>query len=157
MASVSGGSRAILHADTGAWFQGPGDRAEHRIWPLSCTDPSRGKLVAGERDAENPSVRNPGPPQRVLAKGCLSASRRNSIHVFGPRIAVLPDGAARFSRTDRVFRDWMLRLDDIPRRLSGRSVIEVLYSGVYGKGDRFERTLLTHPAIFMVEYSLAEI
>ncbi len=57
---------------------------------------------------------------------------------------------------NETFRNWMVRLDDIPRQLSGRSVIEVLYSDLYGKGDPFQRTLLTHPAIFMVEYSLAE-
>ena len=57
---------------------------------------------------------------------------------------------------NEIFRDWMVRLDDIPRQLSGRSVVEVLYSDLYGKGDPFDRTLLTHPAIFMVEYSLAE-
>lgn len=55
-----------------------------------------------------------------------------------------------------IFRDWMVRLDDIPRQVAGRSVIEVLYSDLNGKGDPFDRTLLTHPAIFMVEYSLAE-
>jgi bacillaene synthase trans-acting acyltransferase len=55
-----------------------------------------------------------------------------------------------------VFRDWMLRLDGIPFRMSGLSVLETLYSGVYAKGDPFDRTLLTHPAIFMVEYSLAQ-
>jgi bacillaene synthase trans-acting acyltransferase len=54
------------------------------------------------------------------------------------------------------FRQWMVRLDDIARRSSGRSVIESLYSDAHGKGDPFERTLLTHPAIFMVEYSLAQ-
>src|SRR5580765_11130 len=57
---------------------------------------------------------------------------------------------------NETFRNWMVRLDDIPRQLSGRSVIEVLYSDLYGKGDPFDCTLLTHPAIFMVEYSLAE-
>ncbi len=55
-----------------------------------------------------------------------------------------------------VFREWMVRLDDIARRSSGRSVIETLYSDVRAKGDPFKRTLLTHPAIFMVEYSLAQ-
>ncbi|MBZ5509059.1 MAG: acyltransferase domain-containing protein [Acidobacteriia bacterium] len=57
---------------------------------------------------------------------------------------------------NKTFRDWMIRLDDIPRQLSGKSVVEVLYSNLYRKGDPFDRTLLTHPAIFMVEYSLAE-
>jgi bacillaene synthase trans-acting acyltransferase len=57
---------------------------------------------------------------------------------------------------DDTFRDWMVRLEDIARQVSGRSVMETLYSDVYSRGDPFDRTLLTHPAIFMVEYSLAQ-
>jgi acyl transferase domain-containing protein len=57
---------------------------------------------------------------------------------------------------DDTFRDWMIRLDDIALGASGKSVIETLYSDARGKGDPFDRTLLTHPAIFMVEYSLAQ-
>jgi bacillaene synthase trans-acting acyltransferase len=57
---------------------------------------------------------------------------------------------------NETFRNWMVRLDEIPRQLSGKSVVEVLYCDLYVKGDPFDRTLLTHPAIFMVEYSLAE-
>ena len=54
------------------------------------------------------------------------------------------------------FRDWMLRLDETARRAAGESVIETLYSDRRGKGEPFDRTLLSHPAIFMVEYSLAQ-
>ena len=54
------------------------------------------------------------------------------------------------------FREWMVRLDDIARRLTGGSVIETLYSNVHRKGDPFDQTVLTHSAIFMVEYSLAQ-
>ena len=57
---------------------------------------------------------------------------------------------------DDTFREWMIELDDIAQDVSGRSVIETLYSGARGKGDPFDRTLLTHPAIFMVEYSLSQ-
>jgi acyl transferase domain-containing protein len=57
---------------------------------------------------------------------------------------------------DGVFREWMIRLDGIAQEVSGRSVIETLYQGARGKGDPFDRTLLTHPAIFMVEFSLAQ-
>lgn len=64
-------------------------------------------------------------------------------------------GKELFEKND-TFREWMVRLDDIARRLSGRSVIETLYADVHGRGDPFNRTLLTHPAIFMVEYSLAQ-
>jgi bacillaene synthase trans-acting acyltransferase len=58
--------------------------------------------------------------------------------------------------SNRKFRDWMVRLDDVARGLVGESVIATLYSGANAKADRFDRTLLTHPAIFMVEYSLAQ-
>jgi bacillaene synthase trans-acting acyltransferase len=64
-------------------------------------------------------------------------------------------GRALYDDND-TFRDWMLRLDDIARQSSGRSVIETLYSDENGRGDPFDRTLMTHPAIFMVEYSLAQ-
>lgn len=64
-------------------------------------------------------------------------------------------GRALYEGND-TFRGWMDRLDDIARQASGESVIETLYSGARGKGDPFDRTLLTHPAIFMVEYSLAQ-
>ncbi len=64
-------------------------------------------------------------------------------------------GRALYEDND-TFHCWMVRLDEIARRLSGVSVIETLYSDAHGKGDPFDRTLLTHPAIFMVEYSLAQ-
>jgi acyl transferase domain-containing protein len=54
------------------------------------------------------------------------------------------------------FREWMDRLDELARRWSGSSVIAALYSAARGKGDPFDRTLLTHPAIFMVEFALAQ-
>src|SRR5215510_16507257 len=57
---------------------------------------------------------------------------------------------------NETFRGWMQRLDESALRESGLSVIETLYSTAHGKGDPFDRTVLTHPAIFMVEYSLAE-
>ncbi|HEX8617962.1 MAG TPA: acyltransferase domain-containing protein [Thermoanaerobaculia bacterium] len=57
---------------------------------------------------------------------------------------------------DATFRRTMLRLDDLVRQIAGRSVVEQLYSEQNRKSDSFDRTLLTHPAIFMVEYSLAQ-
>lgn len=53
-----------------------------------------------------------------------------------------------------VFRQSMTQLDGQARDLCGASVVEAIYSA--GKSQVFERTLLTHPAIFMVEYSLAQ-
>lgn len=63
-------------------------------------------------------------------------------------------GKALYDRND-VFRRWMLKLDTVARDLSGNSVIEQIYSAGRTKGDAFERTTLSHPAIFMVEFSLA--
>ena len=57
---------------------------------------------------------------------------------------------------NETFRGWMVRLDDIARQSSGTSVIDALYSGRNGRSEPFDRTLLSHPAIFMVEYSLAQ-
>jgi len=54
------------------------------------------------------------------------------------------------------FRGWMNRLDEMARQWSCRSVLEALYAEANRKGHPFDRTLLTHPAIFMVEYSLAQ-
>jgi bacillaene synthase trans-acting acyltransferase len=55
-----------------------------------------------------------------------------------------------------VFRGSMLHLDEIVRELSGHSAIETVYSAGHGKAEVFDRTLRTHPAIFMVQYSLAQ-
>lgn len=64
-------------------------------------------------------------------------------------------GKALFEGTP-TFRASMLRLDEMARAAIGRSVVETLYSPQHGKGDPFDRLLLSHPAIFMVEYSLAQ-
>jgi len=55
-----------------------------------------------------------------------------------------------------IFRDSMIRMDSMVRELSGYSVVETLYTAGHTRGAKFDRTLLTHPAIFMVEYSLAQ-
>jgi bacillaene synthase trans-acting acyltransferase len=59
-------------------------------------------------------------------------------------------------RTNDTFHSWMVRLDAIAEELTGHSVIGTLYADTSRKSDSFDRTLLTHPAIFMVEYALAQ-
>jgi bacillaene synthase trans-acting acyltransferase len=54
-----------------------------------------------------------------------------------------------------VFRRWMLRLDGVARELLGGSVVERVYDPSRKKGDTFDATRWTHPAIFMVEYAMA--
>lgn len=53
-----------------------------------------------------------------------------------------------------VFRHWMTRLDALAGQISGRRIVDAIYSRP--KAEVFDRLLLTHPAIFMVEYSLAQ-
>jgi acyl transferase domain-containing protein len=57
--------------------------------------------------------------------------------------------------TDAVFREWMQRLDRHVCTLTGRSCLTAIYDADKSIGDAFDRTLLTHPSIFMVEYALA--
>jgi bacillaene synthase trans-acting acyltransferase len=53
-----------------------------------------------------------------------------------------------------VFRDWMTRLDDLAQEISGKRVVDAIYSS--SKSEIFDQTVQTHPAIFMVEYALAQ-
>jgi bacillaene synthase trans-acting acyltransferase len=62
-------------------------------------------------------------------------------------------GRELFDKNER-FRQSMLELDALAQVLGGEPVIEALYDAAEAKP--FDRTLLTHPAIFMVEYSLAQ-
>ncbi len=55
-----------------------------------------------------------------------------------------------------VFKRCMQQLDTCVRALTGHSVIETLYAPANKIGTPFERTLLSHPAIVMVEYALAQ-
>jgi acyl transferase domain-containing protein len=63
-------------------------------------------------------------------------------------------GSALYDRPG-TFREWMDRLDAILLRQVGCSVVRTLYEPGRASGEVFDRTLLTHPAIFMVEYALA--
>lgn len=54
------------------------------------------------------------------------------------------------------FRSHMLRLDAHVRELTGHSVVDALYAPANKIGMPFDRTLLSHPAIVMVEYALAQ-
>jgi len=58
--------------------------------------------------------------------------------------------------TNAVFRQWMFRLDEIARNFNNISILDVLYSPINQRHDVFDRTILTHPAVFIVEYSLTQ-
>lgn len=55
-----------------------------------------------------------------------------------------------------VFQQWMIYLDNRVKAQTGESVIHELYESKKRIGDTFDRTAVTHPAIFMVEYALAQ-
>ncbi len=57
---------------------------------------------------------------------------------------------------DLTFHKWMLKLDDIVQLNIGKSILDELYNRK-PKDRNFDRTLFTHPSIFMVEYSLAQL
>ncbi len=55
-----------------------------------------------------------------------------------------------------LFKEWMLKLDRIYYNLCGSSVIDQMYYSNNIK-EKFDNILYTHPAIFMVEYSLSQV
>ncbi len=55
------------------------------------------------------------------------------------------------------FKKWMLSLNEIASDTLGESVLNKLYDKTKSKSDLFDRTLYSHPAIFMVEYALAQV
>ena len=57
---------------------------------------------------------------------------------------------------DKTFRRWMLDLDDIARAITGCSVVAAIYASERSRGEVFDEIALTHPAIFMVQYAVAQ-
>ena len=55
-----------------------------------------------------------------------------------------------------VFRRWMREADTLCQDQIGLSIIKALYHSEHKKSDIFNRILFTHPAIYMVEYALAQ-
>ncbi len=56
---------------------------------------------------------------------------------------------------ENTFRQNMITLDKQVKKIIGRSIIDIVYDRNKRVSDEFTRTLFTHPAIFMVQYSLA--
>lgn len=55
-----------------------------------------------------------------------------------------------------VFQEWMKKGDTLLQDLTGESITEHIYSDQFKKSDIFDNLILTHPAIFLVEYALAQ-
>jgi trans-AT polyketide synthase/acyltransferase/oxidoreductase domain-containing protein len=57
---------------------------------------------------------------------------------------------------NNTFKKWALELDKIAYEIVGESVVDKIFDKNKTKGSSFDRTLYTHPAIFIVEYALAQ-
>lgn len=64
-------------------------------------------------------------------------------------------GATLFEE-DKIFRENMICLDRYVEKRIGKSVIESLYRANKKKGEEFSEYLISHIAIFMVEFSLGQ-
>ncbi len=62
-----------------------------------------------------------------------------------------------FYTSDSVFRNTMEKLDSIFINITGKSVLRVLYDSGKKIIETFNNLFYTHPAIFMVEYSIAQV
>ncbi|PKM52636.1 MAG: [acyl-carrier-protein] S-malonyltransferase [Firmicutes bacterium HGW-Firmicutes-7] len=55
-----------------------------------------------------------------------------------------------------VFKKWMLELDYIAKSIMGESVIKEIFHMNKGKADVFNQIKFTHPALFIIQYALAQ-
>ncbi|MFG1731730.1 acyltransferase domain-containing protein [Paenibacillus sp. GM2FR] len=60
-------------------------------------------------------------------------------------------------RDQPVFRHWIQKLDQYYYQISGKSVTRELYENNYPISRPFDSLPFTHPAIFMIEYALAQV
>lgn len=58
---------------------------------------------------------------------------------------------------DEQYRQIMLDLDKIAIDMIDISIVHTIYNNEFRNSQQFTRTLLSHPAIFMVEYALAQV
>ena len=56
-----------------------------------------------------------------------------------------------------LFKGWMKKLDRMVSDILGETICEKIYDANKKIYDPFDRTLYSHPAIFMLEYSLAQL
>jgi acyl transferase domain-containing protein len=87
---------------------------------------------------------------------CAAMANRKTVFMFsGQGSQYFEMGRALYEQRS-TFRHWMERMDLIIRELSGCSVIDALFNQGRDKTEVFDRTMLSHPAIFMVEYAAAQ-
>ncbi|MEK1830964.1 acyltransferase domain-containing protein [Priestia megaterium] len=60
-------------------------------------------------------------------------------------------------KSNPLFKRWMDKLDEEVFKISGLSILNTLYDEYNEKQDKFHNIEITHPAIFMIEFSLAQV
>lgn len=59
--------------------------------------------------------------------------------------------------TNITFQHWMPKMNQIIQKNAGINILEEIYNPAKHKSTEFDKLSYTHPAIFMVEYSLARV
>ncbi|WP_083657009.1 ACP S-malonyltransferase [Paenibacillus sp. FSL R5-0766] len=76
--------------------------------------------------------------------------------MFSGQGSQYPQMGKELFEQDALFRETMLALDQTVLECGGESIVQYMYGESSTDEDRFERTILSHPAIYMVEYALAQ-
>jgi acyl transferase domain-containing protein len=82
---------------------------------------------------------------------------------LAPVVWMFPGQGAQYFRMGRelyegneTFRSWMERLDDLAAGYVGESIVDIVYDSERPRSEPFEQILYTHPALFMVQYAMAQ-
>ncbi|MDD9303820.1 MAG: acyltransferase domain-containing protein [Desulfobacter sp.] len=91
----------------------------------------------------------------------MKNTRYSTIFLFAGQGAQYQGMGAGLYRAEPVFKSWMDALDQIPRQQGLGSVVNFLYGrpqqgSALKAGFGFDRILYSHPALFMVQFSLAK-
>jgi len=88
--------------------------------------------------------------------GVIRAEQKPIVWMFSGQGAQYFQMGKTLYNTNGTFRFWMDRLDQVAANYVGQSIVEMLYDEKQSKSQPFDQTLYTHPALFMVQYSLAK-
>jgi acyl transferase domain-containing protein len=86
----------------------------------------------------------------------MTGKRYRHIFLFTGQGAQYHGMARALYETEPVFRQWMDDLDLIPQKKITRSIVDFLYGEQNDDSSEFDRTLISHPSLFMVQFSLAK-
>lgn len=82
--------------------------------------------------------------------------KSNIVFMFSGQGSQYLNMGREFYESIPLFRKQMQKLDQIPQDILGISIVDILYGSIGRKPEKFDNILYTHPALFMVQYSLAQ-